>query len=68
VARKIRHRFDPGPPTAGLLFLAAAGVFLACGLSQRPVMPMEILVAALLIGLGVVGIVQVLSRGRRRDP
>ncbi|SEG34550.1 hypothetical protein SAMN04489712_104504 [Thermomonospora echinospora] len=68
MARRIRHRFDPGAPVAGLFFLAVAGVFLAGGLSGEPVVPLEVLVAALLIGLGVVGIVRVLSAGRRRDP
>ena len=61
----MKRRFDPGSAAAGLFFLAAAGVFLVTGLSGEPVAPPEILAAAVLLGLGLVGVVRVLTRGRR---
>ncbi|MBC6456948.1 hypothetical protein [Actinomadura sp. HBU206391] len=63
-----RHRFDPGSLLAGLLFLAVAGVYLAGGFGDHAVVPAEILVPAVFIGLGVVGLVRVLTRSRRREP
>lgn len=62
-----RHRFDPGAPAAGLFFLTVAVVFLVGALDGEPVVPVQILAAALLAGLGAVGIIRVLTRGRRRD-
>jgi hypothetical protein len=63
-----RRRFDPGGPVAGSFFLAVAGVFLASGLSERNVVKLSALIPAVLIGLGVVGIVRIVTRARRRDP
>ena len=63
-----RHRFDPGSLLAGLLFLTVAGVYLASGFGNRTVVRAEILGPAVFIGLGVVGLVRVLTRSRRREP
>jgi hypothetical protein len=63
-----RHRFDPGALVGGLLFLAVAGVYLVSGHGDRIVVRAEILIPAVFIGLGLVGIVRVLTRSRRRDP
>ncbi|MDL4776191.1 MULTISPECIES: hypothetical protein [Thermomonosporaceae] len=62
------RRFDPGGPIAGLFFLAVAGVLLASGLSGELVVGLRVLVPAVLIGLGLVGIVRILTRAARRDP
>ncbi|MEW2355818.1 hypothetical protein [Spirillospora sp. NPDC029432] len=62
---KGRRRFDPGAVVTGLFFLAVAGVFLAGALSGDPVAGPEILGPVLLAGLGLVGIVRVLTRSRR---
>lgn len=61
-----RHPFDAGTLLAGLFFLSAAGVFLAGGLSGGSVMGMTALVPTVLIGLGVVGILRIVTRSRRR--
>ncbi|MBX6765561.1 MAG: hypothetical protein IRY90_00105 [Actinomadura rubrobrunea] len=61
-----RRRFDPGGPTAGVFFLAVAAVFMVNGLSGRPVADPVVLGPALVAGLGLVGIVRVLTRSRRR--
>ncbi|MFC4053915.1 hypothetical protein ACFOY4_29840 [Actinomadura syzygii] len=66
-ARGGRRRFDPAGPVTGLFFLALAGVFLADGLSDRSPLDATVLVPVVLIGLGLVGTVRVLTRGRRRD-
>jgi hypothetical protein len=63
-----RHRFDPGSLLAGLLFLTVAGIYLASGFADQTVVRAEILGPAVFIGLGVVGLVRVLTRSRRRDP
>ncbi|GAA2117891.1 hypothetical protein [Actinomadura alba] len=63
-----KHRFDPGSLLAGLLFLAVAAVYLAGGLAERAIVRAEILGPAVFIGLGVVGLVRVLTRARRREP
>ncbi|REE98227.1 hypothetical protein [Thermomonospora umbrina] len=62
-----RHRFDAGAAVAGLFFLTAAGIFLAGAIAGDPVVPLDYLAAGTLIGLGVVGIIRVLTRGLRRD-
>ncbi|MFI0357683.1 hypothetical protein [Actinomadura sp. 9N407] len=62
--RKAR-RFDPGSVVTGLFFLAVAGVFFAGALSGDPVAGPEILGPALLAGLGLMGIVRVVTRSRR---
>lgn len=61
-----RHRFDPAGVITGLFFLAVAGVSLATGFSGESVVSLRFLVPAVLIGLGVVGIIRVLTRSRRR--
>ncbi|MBA9001208.1 MULTISPECIES: hypothetical protein [Thermomonospora] len=63
-----RRRFDPGHAVAGLFFLAVAAVFWARTTAPEAGPPLAVLAAATLIGLGVVGIVHVASRGRRREP
>ncbi|TYB48475.1 hypothetical protein [Actinomadura chibensis] len=62
-----RRRFDPAGPVTGLFFLALAGVFLADGLSDGRPLGATVLLPVVLIGLGLVGTVRVLTRGRRRD-
>ncbi|MFG2002602.1 hypothetical protein ACGFNU_25935 [Spirillospora sp. NPDC048911] len=64
--RRPRPRFDPGGVITGIFFLAVAGVSLATGFSGEPVVPLRFLVPAALIGLGLVGIIRVFTRGRRR--
>lgn len=66
--RRPRRRFDPGALIAGLFFVGVALVFLVSGMSDVPVAGPEVLIPALLIGLGVVGMIRVLTRSRRRDP
>jgi len=61
-----RRRFDPGGPVAGVFFLAVAAVFMANGLSGLPVVDPALLGPALVAGLGVIGIVRVLTRSRRQ--
>lgn len=63
-----RHRWDPGALVAGVFFLAIAAVFLADGFSEGGVAGVEILAPTAIVGLGVVGVVQMVSRARRRDP
>jgi hypothetical protein len=53
---------------AGLFFLGVAVLFLVNGLSDDSVAGPEVLIPALLIGLGVVGMIRVLTRSRRREP
>lgn len=60
-----RRRFDPGAVVTGLFFLAIAGIFLAVGLSGDPIIEARVLGPALLVGLGLTGIVRVLTRSRR---
>jgi hypothetical protein len=60
-----RRRFDPGSVVTGLFFLFIAGIFMAGGLSRTPVAEPEILVPAVVVGLGLVGIVRVITRSRR---
>ena len=62
------HRFDIASLLAGLLFLTIAGVYVAGGLSMRSVVPIRILGPGLFIGLGVIGLVRVLTRAGRRGP
>ncbi|NEA29311.1 hypothetical protein [Actinomadura bangladeshensis] len=62
-----RFRFDPAGPVTGLFFLVLAGLFLAEGLAEEPIVPATVLAPVVLIGLGVVGTVRVLTRARRRD-
>jgi hypothetical protein len=61
-----RYRFDPAGPVTGVFFLALAGLFLAEGLSDERILPGTVLAPVILIGLGLVGTVRVLTRGRRR--
>lgn len=61
------RRFDPAGPVTGVFLLALAGLFLADGFSDDRVLPPAALVPVVLIGLGVVGIVRVLTRSRRRN-
>ncbi len=63
---RVRRRFDPAGPVTGLFFLTLAGLFLAEGLAGEPILPTTALVPVVLIGLGLVGTVRVLTRGRRR--
>ncbi|WP_433329189.1 hypothetical protein [Spirillospora sp. CA-294931] len=67
MAERPRRRFDPGGPLTGLFFLGVAVVFLTGVLSGDPVAGPEILGPVLLAGLGVIGIIRVLTRGRRRN-
>ncbi|GAA2450847.1 hypothetical protein GCM10010191_81080 [Actinomadura vinacea] len=60
-----RRGFDPGSAVTGLFFLAVAGIFIAAALSGDPVADPRMLGPALLVGLGVVGIVRVATRSRR---
>lgn len=62
-----RHRLDLGSVVLGVFFLSFAGVFLASGLEGGPIMPPAIVTATVLGGLGIGGLVRVLTRGRRRD-
>ncbi|WP_301174198.1 hypothetical protein [Actinomadura geliboluensis] len=61
-----RYRFDPAGPVTGVFFLALAGLFLAEGLSDERILSGTVLAPVVLIGLGLVGTVRVLTRGRRR--
>jgi hypothetical protein len=63
-----KHRFDPGTLIAGLFFLGVAGIFLIGGFANTSILPVYGLAPAVLIGLGVVGLVRALTRSRRRDP
>ncbi|MFC5747130.1 hypothetical protein [Actinomadura rugatobispora] len=60
-----RRRFDPGSVVTGLFFLGVAGVFVAGGVTGELVAGPQVLGPALLVGLGLVGIVRVLTRSRR---
>ncbi|GAA4074357.1 hypothetical protein [Actinomadura miaoliensis] len=60
-----RRRLDPSGPVIGVFFLVVAAVFMANGFGGRPVADLGLLVPALLVGLGVAGIVRVLTRSRR---
>lgn len=62
------HRFDIASLLAGLLFLTIAGGYVAGGLSMRSAVPIRILGPGLFIGLGVIGLVRVLTRAGRRGP
>ncbi|WP_067491455.1 hypothetical protein [Actinomadura hibisca] len=64
--REPRGRFDPGALVTGLFFLAVAGLFLASGLSGEVVAGTRVIAPVLLVGLGLVGVVRVLTRARRR--
>lgn len=61
-----RYRFDPAGPVTGLFFLVLAGLFLAEGLAEDPIVSETVLAPVVLIGLGLVGTVRVLTRSRRR--
>ncbi|QXJ22163.1 hypothetical protein AGRA3207_003121 [Actinomadura graeca] len=63
---RVRRRFDPAGPVTGLFFLVLAGLFLADGLSEKTILEPVALIPVVLIGLGLVGTVRVLTRGRRR--
>jgi hypothetical protein len=63
-----RHRFDPGALVAGLFFLGVAGIFLVGGFTKTSILPVYGLAPAVLIGLGLVGLVRALTRARRREP
>ncbi|MBO2452143.1 hypothetical protein J4573_33995 [Actinomadura barringtoniae] len=65
--RRPRRRFDPGALIAGVFFVGVALLFLVNGMSDDTVAGPEVLIPALLIGLGVVGMIRVLTRSRRRD-
>ncbi|HEY8482081.1 MAG TPA: hypothetical protein VIL71_19815 [Spirillospora sp.] len=65
--RNGRRGFDPAGPVTGLFFLVLAGLFLAEGLSDAPVLDPAITAPVVFIGLGLVGTVRVLTRSRRRD-
>jgi hypothetical protein len=60
------RRFDPAGLLAGLLFGTVSGVYFASGFGGGLPFPAAWLVAGLLIGLGVIGIVRTVFR--RRDP
>ncbi|MEU5989114.1 hypothetical protein ABZ806_09055 [Spirillospora sp. NPDC047418] len=62
-----RFRFDPAGPVTGLFFLVLAALFLAEGLTEKQIVSATVLAPVVLIGLGAVGTVRVLTRGRRRD-
>ena len=62
----VRRRFDPAGPVTGLFFLTLAGLFLAEGLTERTILHPTTLIPVVLIGLGLVGTIRVLTRGRRR--
>lgn len=62
-----RHRFDPSALISGLLFAGLAAFFLAAAFSGREISVVWIL-PCVLIGLGVVGILRIAFRSRRRDP
>lgn len=62
-----RHRFDGSSLLAGLLFLTVAGVYAVSGLTERTLIPIRILAPSVFIGLGMVGLVRVLTRSRRGD-
>jgi hypothetical protein len=63
-----KHRFDPGALVAGLFFVAVAGIFLGGALAETSILPIYGLAPAVVIGLGVVGLVRALTRSRRREP
>jgi hypothetical protein len=63
-----KHRFDPGTLITGLFFLGVAGIFLIGGLANTAILPVYGLAPAVLIGLGVVGLIRALIRSRRREP
>jgi NhaP-type Na+/H+ and K+/H+ antiporter len=60
-----RRRFDPGSVVTGLFFLFVAAVFLAGGLAGDPVDTPQVIIPAVVVGLGLVGIVRVVTRSRR---
>ncbi|WP_395110017.1 hypothetical protein [Actinomadura sp. SCN-SB] len=60
-----RRRFDFGSWLTGLFFLLVAAVFLVGGLSDDPIDRPQVIAPALVVGLGLVGIVRVLTRSRR---
>lgn len=62
-----RRRFDPGSAVAGLFFLAVAAVFWVRTTAPGMGPPLPVLAAGILIGLGLVGVGYVASRGRHRD-
>lgn len=62
-----RHRFDLAALLAGLLFLTVALLYAAAGLAGHALVPVEFLGPAVFIGLGVVGLVRVLTRDGRPD-
>jgi hypothetical protein len=61
-----RGRFDPGSVVTGLFFLLIAGIFMAGGLWRDPIAEPQVLAPAVVVGLGLVGIVRVITRSRRR--
>jgi hypothetical protein len=63
-----RHRFDLASLLAGLLFLNFAVIYITGGLSLQEFLPLKVLGPGLFIGLGVIGLVRVLTRSGRRDP
>jgi hypothetical protein len=64
--RQRATRFHPARFAAGLFFLGVAGVFLASGVEGDGVLPLDVLVPILLSGLGMVGLIGVISRSRHR--
>jgi hypothetical protein len=63
-ARK-RRRFDPGSVVTGLFFLLVAGLFLAGGVTGDSLDRPDVVIPALVVGLGLVGIIRVITRSRR---
>jgi hypothetical protein len=66
-AAPVRRRFDPGAVVTGVFFLAMAGLFLADALTALTIPGPAVMAPVILVGLGLVGIVRILPRGRRRS-
>jgi hypothetical protein len=63
-----RHRFDPSALVAGIFFLAVAATHLSQTLGHRAGLPPQVIVPAVVVGLGVVAVVRIFTRSRRRTP
>jgi hypothetical protein len=62
-----RHRFDPSGVIAGLFFLVLAGVHFSNAYGGVRISVFWA-IPAVLIGLGVIGVLRIVFRGRRRLP
>jgi hypothetical protein len=58
-------RFDPGSVATGLFFLCVAALFITGALGGDPIAKPQVMGPALLVGLGLVGIVRIVTRSRR---